>query len=79
MPPDHELISFVVTLPDTASEELDRLKAYIRQHGSVRRAFKLTNTLSAQLPNSLFDDLKVNFPSARIDMDDPGELEQFGR
>lgn len=79
MPADHELISFVVTLPDSDSEELDRLKGYIGQHGSVRRVFKLTNSLSAQLPNSLFDDLKVNFPSARIDLDDPGELEQFGR
>jgi len=76
---DHQLISFVATLPDGAFEELDQLKAYIEQYGNIRRVFRLTNSLSAQLPKSVFDDLKVKFPSARIDLDDPGELEQLGR
>lgn len=75
MPADRELISFVATLPDSAPEELDRLEVYIGQHGRVRRVFRLTKSVSAQLPDGLLDDLKVNFPSARIELDDPGELE----
>ena len=79
MSENDDFVPFVVTLPDSAAKEINRLKNYIEKNGSVGRVFKLTNSFSAKLPNSLLDDLRVNFPSARIDLDDPGELERFGR